>query len=85
MVVAGDSSLGSAPIGSGGTERTWILTNAGDAPLTIERIDVVGTHAGDFNFPDASPPFSLEPSQASAVVLCFHPTAMGARVATVEI
>ncbi|HEY2667401.1 MAG TPA: choice-of-anchor D domain-containing protein, partial [Actinomycetota bacterium] len=77
----------SSPQG-GGTDPpgTVTVTSSGTAPLTISTITVGGTNAGDFaKVADGCSGTTLRPNGSCSVQVQFHPTAQGARSATLSV
>ena len=72
----------------GGTDPpgTVTVTSSGTAPLTISTITVGGTNAGDFaKVADGCSGTTLRPNSSCSVRVLFHPTAQGARSATLSV
>jgi hypothetical protein len=58
-----------------------VIRNTGDATLYIRKIEVQGTHKGDFHetHPDVEVPGRLAPGQEGTVTVWFKPTDEGSR------
>jgi hypothetical protein len=77
----------SSPQG-GGTDPpgTVTVTSSGTALLTISTITVGGTNAGDFaKIADGCSGTTLRPNSSCSIQVQFHPTAQGARSATLSV
>src|SRR5919106_3054674 len=78
--------FGSQDIGTIGASRTVTLTSTGDAPLTIERVRIAGSHPEDFlDAADACSGETVAPDATCIVKLRFAPSATGARSAVLRV
>ena len=83
--VVGSADLGNAVVGGDAAEETWQFENTGEVPLRVEAVDIEGPHAGDFSFLDLTLPLDVQPGAQVQVTLCFHPTHIGQRGASVRV
>lgn len=65
------------------TQRTFYVTNAGNAVLNIAAVNIGGTHTADFQV--VSFPATVAAGVRTNLVIQFDPVALGARSAVVEI
>jgi hypothetical protein len=77
-------NMGNQPVGTSSPARTVKLTNAGTASITLFSIEVGGVNPGDFIQTNACGS-SLNPGASCMIEVTFTPTAVGARMAHVEI
>jgi uncharacterized membrane protein/thiol-disulfide isomerase/thioredoxin len=77
-------AFGNAGLGEAVVERTIVIGNAGNAPLTRLYASLGGTHPSDFKMV-GSPLPSINPGENSTFSVQFQPTATGIRKATLRI
>ncbi len=94
LIVAGDASaslldgtfFGSLSVGSGFQDSTFVITNAGDAPLNLTgnpKVLVGGGQAADFTVV-TQPTSPIAPGGTAAFTVRFDPTGRGLRTASVS-
>ncbi|MFT3794761.1 choice-of-anchor D domain-containing protein [Flavobacterium sp.] len=71
-------------INTGTLDRTFTITNSGTVTLTIGTLTLTGANATDFSIITA-PPATLAAGASTTFVIRFDPSAVGLRVATVNI
>jgi thiol-disulfide isomerase/thioredoxin len=77
-------SFGNVAIGENSEERTIVIGNLGDAPLTRLYASLGGMHASDFEIIGALPA-SIAPGESATFTMLFQPTARGKRNALLRI
>jgi probable HAF family extracellular repeat protein len=68
-------------VGTTSVPRTVILTNAGNGPLTIDRVVLTGTGRDEFTLVDGAGPGILRPGESRALRVAFAPSATGSWLA----
>lgn len=81
---SGSLALGSVVQGTGSAATTLTIRNTGSAALTGVSAVISGSHASDFAV-NASPPSTIAAGDSSTLDVTFHPSALGARSATLTI
>jgi hypothetical protein len=82
----GTLDFGDAPQGSVGSSHNAILQNFGSNPVTPVSAGITGTNASDFVIvTDACSGIAVPTATSCGVEISFHPTAMGARTATLTV
>jgi hypothetical protein len=87
-VVPSPASLGfgSEATGTIGAARALTLTSSGDAPLVVDRVKVVGSHAEDFlNAADSCAGETIAPDATCTIKLRFAPSTQGSRSAVLKV
>jgi len=77
------TDFGSQSVASGTIVRTFTITNAGNANLTVGSLNLGGAHAGDFSI-IATPTTPIAPAGSTTFQISFNPGASGLRTATLE-
>ncbi len=72
------------PVGTASTPQTIVLTNDGNAALTISNVAISGTNASDFAATDNCLG-SVSPVAGCSIHVTFTPTATGTRAGTVNV
>jgi probable HAF family extracellular repeat protein len=72
-------------VGSSSDWKPVILTNRGDAPLGMRKVEIRGVHAGDFVRSEERAPEELGPTATYGVRIRFTPRAEGSRSAELVI
>jgi hypothetical protein len=81
------TGFGSVEVVDSSVDHTFTITNSGTATLTLTgtpRVAISGSHAGDFTV-TAEPAASVDAGDSTTFTVRFDPTAVGTRVAIVEI
>jgi uncharacterized repeat protein (TIGR03803 family) len=76
------TQLGQAPVASGSITRSFTITNAGSADLTLGTVSITGANAGDFTVSTA-PATTVSAGNSTTLSISFDPSATGSRVAQV--
>jgi hypothetical protein len=77
--------FGDQQVGTRSVAQNVTLTNFGTAPLTIARLSLAGSNAGDFTESDTCSGVSLAPKSSCNISVSFVPTDVGIRSAEVSI
>ncbi|HMO03676.1 MAG TPA: choice-of-anchor D domain-containing protein [Kiritimatiellia bacterium] len=78
------TDFGQTPVSGGTVDRTFTITNAGEAALSVSGITTSGTEAAEFTIlAPASLPLTVSPGGASNLTVRFDPAASGVRTAAV--
>lgn len=77
--------FGDQRVGATSGARTVTLTNAGTTNLSIFRVLPEGANPGDYTESDTCAGLALAPGASCPVVVTFHPSATGARPASLRI
>jgi uncharacterized delta-60 repeat protein len=80
---ADQTDFGSATIPGGQVMRNFHIANDGTADLLLGAMEITGSHAADFTV-STSPISPVAPGTFSTLEITFAPSALGARLATVE-
>ncbi|MCL4302259.1 MAG: choice-of-anchor D domain-containing protein [Anaerolineae bacterium] len=72
---------GEQPIGSTSEAQTVHMTNVGQGDLTINSVNLGGTHLDDFTFEEGCANFVLQPGDSCLISVRFTPRAAGQRTA----
>jgi Transmembrane protein 131-like N-terminal len=86
-----DLDFGDQPLNTSGAPARFEVTNTGTAPLTISATAIAGVAPGDFRIVGGScratmkRPVVVPQEQSCDLEIDFRPTALGARVATVDV
>jgi probable HAF family extracellular repeat protein len=75
--------FGSVPLTTNAS-KTVMITNSGDADLTISGVSFTGANPGDFTLTGSTAP-TLTPGQSTTLTVTFSPAAIGTRTATLGI
>jgi uncharacterized protein (TIGR03437 family) len=84
VLSTGGLGFGNQTLGTTSGYFTVSLTNKGNAALTVSSIGFTGANPGDFIQTNTCPA-SLPANAACAINVYFHPTAIGARAATLSV
>jgi len=86
QVSTATANFGNQAVSTTGAPQTIVVTNVGNAPLTVSAVTLTGTHWGDFSLlSNGCLSGPLAPSATCSVTLAFAPSASGARAATLSI
>jgi hypothetical protein len=77
-------NFGNQPVGSSSAAQSLMLTNNGDAALTISGIAITGANGGDFGQTNNCGT-SVAPGSSCSINIVFTPSALGARSASMAI
>jgi len=76
--------FGSIGVGSY-SDRAFVISNTGQADLSVSGTTLLGEHAPDFDIPDGGGAFAVTPGNTHSVTIRFAPSGEGQRNATLSI
>jgi hypothetical protein len=76
-------AFGTVKVGTESSGQSSVVTNTGNAPLTVSSVALAGTATADYSLYNTCT--TLSPGSSCIVVVFFKPTAVGSRPATVNI
>lgn len=83
---ANGTDFGATPVAGGFVDRTFVITNVGNAALSITGVTTSGAHAADFLvLAPTSYPVSVPAGSRTNLTVRFDPSASGTRTATVAV
>lgn len=87
MLVNGSATVdfGSVIVGSNTAVRTFVVTNAGAASLTLKGMAVGGTNPADFSINSGALPITVNAGGSTTFQVAFTPAANSIRAATLQI
>jgi hypothetical protein len=77
--------FGDVAVGTTSPDRTVVLTNTGDVPLTVSSLGLDGGQASEFSIVSPSAPLTVPAGQSQAIVVRFAPTSKGQKTARLVI
>ena len=83
----GSWDFGDRRVGTTSPGKNFTISNSGNAPLTVSSVALSGTNAGNYTVSaeDCTTSSPIAPAGSCQVTVTFHPSAIGARTASVDL